>query len=284
MILTGYEFKCTDVSEFIVVVLTYPNNHRENMSAKYLKEIEAQKKRADALKHLQQQGQSISSLNSVHKSSKSNVNMVGTDNTLDLLFKQSLKSKSTTSELEKNAKAALIFQQQLLKPTVTAVQGTLKLQDGWKEAIDNATGKSYYWNIQSNETRWEPPLASTICSSNLLSDEVLPENWVKKLHPATQQAYYYNTLTKQSSSENPLKVKASISDSTDKKRSVVEGSAAEDSNTAKKRKAALSRDIDPLDPTGGEVCVHGLLFHLSRLIRVFRSYFKGQARRRTRAC
>lgn len=256
MILTGYEFKCTDVSEFIVVVLTYPNNHRENMSAKYLKEIEAQKKRADALKHLQQQGQSISSVNSVHKSTKSNVNMVGTDNTLDLLFKQSLKSKSTTSELEKNAKAALIFQQQLLKPTVTAVQGTLKLQDGWKEAIDNATGKSYYWNIQSNETRWEPPLASTsTASSNLLSDEVLPENWVKKLHPATQQAYYYNTLTKQSSSENPLKVKASNSDSIDKKRSVVEGSAAEDSNTAKKRKAALSRDIDPLDPTGGEVCV-----------------------------
>ena len=232
-----------------------------------LKELEAQKKRADALKHLQQQGQSVVINNGVHKVPP--VVNTRADNTLELLFKQKIaSSKSTTvTDSEKNAKAAILKQQDSfissVKPNIDG-----PLPEEWKEVVDKQSGKSYYWNLVTNETSWERPIVKNIAgsgSSSLSTAAVsatqtetdLPHPWVKKVHPATQQAYYFNPETKKSLSEHPLKASSTLSSSStalpddNKKRSLSETSAAE--ATAKMKGRALPADIDPLDPTGGEV-------------------------------
>ena len=84
----------------------------------------------------------------------------------------------------------------------------------------------------------------------------VPHPWVNKLHPATQQAYYFNPETKQSSSEHPLRAAAATLPSSSsappdgKKRSLTESGGNE---ATRKKGRALPADIDPLDPTGGEV-------------------------------
>jgi hypothetical protein len=60
--------------------------------AKYLKELEAQKKRADA--HLQHQGQSVV-INGLHKAAP--VVNTRADNTLELLFKQKIASSKSAA-------------------------------------------------------------------------------------------------------------------------------------------------------------------------------------------
>ena len=36
------------------------------------------------------------------------------------------------------------------------------LPEGWKEYVDKATGKSYYYNASSATTTWERPKAATL--------------------------------------------------------------------------------------------------------------------------
>ena len=238
--------------------------------AKYLKELEAQKKRADALKHLQHQGQSVVINNGLHKAAP--VVNTRADNTLELLFKQKIASSKSAAvtDVERTAKAAILQQQDSflnsVKPS-TQTAGTLQpLPEEWKEVVDKQSGKSYYWNLVTNETSWERPTVTTTTgptsasvsstSSGLQVEADLPHPWVKKLHPATQQAYYFNPETKQSSSEHPLK-RAAAATSTSSSSAPSDGkkrSSAESGNEATKKKGrVIPTDIDPLDPTGGEV-------------------------------
>lgn len=261
--------------------------------AKYLKELEAQKKRADALKHLQQQGQSVAINNGLYKATP--VVNTRADNTLELLFKQKIaSSKSTTvTDTEKNAKAAILKQQDslmtsVIKPNIIGTEQPLP--EEWKEVVDKPSGKSYYWNLVTNETSWERPIVKNTAGSSSLSTATtattasglsstqtetdLPHPWVKKVHPATQQAYYFNPETKKSSSEHPSKTTSATSTSTsaaptdDKKRSLSDASAAGAEAMAKKKGRALPADIDPLDPTGGEVPNNGIIFKSFHLIHI----------------
>jgi len=251
--------------------------------AKYLKELEAQKKRADALKHLQQQGQSVVINNGLHKAAP--VVNTRADNTLELLFKQKIASSKSAavSDVERTAKAAILKQQDsflnTIKPSTQTTGTPQPLPEEWKEVVDKQSGKAYYWNLVTNETTWERPTVTTVpptssssssASSALPVEADLPHQWVKKMHPATQQAYYLNPETKQSSSEHPLKsAAASTSTSSSsappdgKKRSLTESGGNE---ATRKKGRALPADIDPLDPTGGEVphiYIHSFIQNIS---------------------
>lgn len=227
--------------------------------AKYIKEIEAQKKRVEALKHLEKQGQSVISSNKLQESVSKvvNVNKMGTDNTLDLLLRQGILSHQSSKEIEKNIKKALLDQQQALKPSGpdSKIDFNYVSESGWKAVEDKGSGKVYYWNTNTNETSWEEPsdLKDIKPQTTLTPTENLPAPWIKKVHPATMQEYYFNPETKQSSSEHPLMKKVVVeaappSDSL--KRQVVEHA---DESNAKKARKSLATNIDPLDPMGGQV-------------------------------
>lgn len=166
-------------------------------------ELEAQKKRNQALKYLDKEGQRVDKnvyaiLADRQSSSASNAR----DNTLQLLFKE--KSKNTPNEQTSSsagksteslaeAKKALIQQQEELRAKVEN-----PLPPNWKETIDPTSGNPYYWNTETQETTWTRPE----CKADPKNDN-LPEGWVEKVHPATNQKYYFHASTGKTSSEKP---------------------------------------------------------------------------------
>lgn len=228
---------------------------------KYLKEIAAQKKRAEALKHLEKEGQSLKGLSALIATNEANSKKG--DNTLELLRKQSLTSyqKSTNKEIEILTKNALINQQLSLKSETSSVAEDIKalLAIGWKELTDSSSGKKYYWNIQTNETTWTKPEISQTTEVDqkeyFPKNDSLPDGWVKKIHPSTQQPYYLHVPSNKTSFSLPTSSSTTTTNSESSTRpakTIANNQKLDSTNKEKKRK---DFDIDPLDPTGGMVLI-----------------------------
>lgn len=169
-------------------------------SEKLEKELLAQKLRAQALLHLEKQGQAVEKIPISGVMVPKKDAGKGGDNTLDLLLKQTaIKNASAAAKNnEAAAKQALLRQQNLhteQRSNASNVEASSQLPPGWKEVPDASVGRCYYWNTATNETTWERPAAppssvapSPACSAPVVA--ALPDGWVEKIHPATKQKYY----------------------------------------------------------------------------------------------
>lgn len=236
---------------------------------KLQKELDAQRKRVEARKFLNQQN--IHQHQEHDPYSKEVKEKTRIDNTLDLLFKEKASSLAS-KEVEKNAKAALLKQQEDCRASTTeesAEEGvTASLPAGWEAVFDPASKKEYYWNNKTNETTWDRPEAAgseDVAPSSSSSiggktsstiSEQCPAGWVVKVHPATQQKYWENVETKEKRFTAP-----GVDDNVH--RNLVDSSSSasnsSSSSALNKRKQEHSsheqskkRSVDPLDPTGGK--------------------------------
>ncbi|KAK9106172.1 hypothetical protein Scep_023016 [Stephania cephalantha] len=86
-----------------------------------------------------------------------------------------------------------------------------KLPLGWVEALDPATGSTYYYNQSTGKSQWERPIES----SSIAKPSSSPSpDWNEAIDQTTGQKYYYNTKTHVSQWDRPESVKeAELSES-----------------------------------------------------------------------
>ena len=142
-------------------------------------EEQAQKRRDEAKKHLESIGQSIEKVDP-KKANKSS------DNTLELLLSEKRKNIVNLNNIDTTTSNKQSV------PT-TANNSNEKLQSGWQAVNDNKTGKTYYWNIITNETSWDKPVLDKLNDTS--KQRELPPHWIEKVHEATFQTYWVHEKT-----------------------------------------------------------------------------------------
>ena len=79
-----------------------------------------------------------------------------------------------------------------------------KLKEGWNEAVDRSSGRTYYVNHMSRQTTWTPPIDPA--SMNHVQGGVggaLPHGWEQKVDPASNMVYYVDHVNKRTSWVRP---------------------------------------------------------------------------------
>lgn len=233
------------------------------------KELDAQRKRVEAIKYLQSQGEIVTgNVASYIRASKDESK---TDNTLEILRKQQVSDNQKNRKVENEFKAALLQQKtevpDVKKESFELSSSNTNLPHGWIAVLDKTTNKYYYWNKTTNITTWEKPsvpldvqipLDSTSTSNpNLKVLEVLEDgDWIQKTHQASQQLYWQNKITGEKCFEKdkPKSVIKSVSSSSSKEK--LNSSKAEMTSEEKLNEKRRKVEVDPLDFTGGKVSFH----------------------------
>jgi hypothetical protein len=85
--------------------------------------------------------------------------------------------------------------------SVTAAPGALPgaLPAGWTQNTDPATGKTFYYNATTKESKWERPAPAPA----VLGVGALPPDWTQNTDPTTGKTFYYNAKTQESKWERP---------------------------------------------------------------------------------
>ena len=72
---------------------------------------------------------------------------------------------------------------------------------GWDEAVDPSSGKKYYFNRSTGETKWENPLlekkekSTEEVAKSSEGDEALPDGWAATKDASTDKTYYYHAAS-----------------------------------------------------------------------------------------
>ena len=72
------------------------------------------------------------------------------------------------------------------------------LPPGWSQAVDPASGRTYYVNANTGETSWETP-----GGGGAPAPPSLPAGWQSAVDPSSGKTYYVNSMTGQTSWEMP---------------------------------------------------------------------------------
>ena len=75
------------------------------------------------------------------------------------------------------------------------------LPDGWISQKDPASGRTYYVNLESGVSQWEPPIDESESSES--ESYELPTGWLALKDPKTGKTYYANTKTGETQWEPP---------------------------------------------------------------------------------
>lgn len=187
-------------------------------AAKIEGEVLAQKRKAEAIAHLESQGQRVQGVEGFTKV----VAAKTADNTLALLLGRKAITTATEGEKikEQLAKAALIRQQDESRRNREMKADKIELPPNWESVFDDQSKLFYYWNRITNITTWEKPEpsevddlttipskveispAATVGEGAIQSNSLLP-GWEEKTHSATQQSYYINTISGEVRSVKP---------------------------------------------------------------------------------
>ena len=187
-------------------------------AAKIEAEALAQKKKADAIAHLETQGQRVQGVEGFSKK----VAPKTADNTLALLLGRKAITTATEGEKikEQLVKAALIRQQDEIRRNREAKLAADELPPNWESVLDDHSKLFYYWNRVTNVTTWEKPeptegddlkiiptepvvSSSAIVHEDLSNTSSLLPGWEEKTHSATQQSYYVNIISGEVRSVKP---------------------------------------------------------------------------------
>lgn len=181
-------------------------------NAKLEKELLAQKLRTQALLHLQKEGQAVEKIPLTGVMIPKKDVGKGGDNTLDIILKQKAKAlNDIKAKSFASVDKSIPPQQQSASKETAPLITVSSLPSCWQEVPDGSTGRSYYWNTQTNVTTWERP---ELPSGSTVPAPALPEGWVEKTHPATRQKYYSHTATGRTSVTLPVAPSASATTST----------------------------------------------------------------------
>jgi hypothetical protein len=234
------------------------------------KELEAQRKRVQALKYLESQGQTVATdfevLAQIDKKDNKR------DNTLELLRKQKIDEETKKSEL--NAKSKLLQLQNDLVAIKKKEQDTKNetkddnigdLPGNWEAIFDDKSTKYYYWNRVTNTTTWDKPQKAE------LNTPVVEGLWVQQFHQGSKQNYWLNKETGEKRFEvaMPVDIPNSTSSSSsstfgkDQMKKRPASSLSNGINVIKKKKIF---NIDPLDITQGKVVIYSFHYLLLLLI------------------
>ena len=123
---------------------------------------------------------------------------------------------------------SIVMETETTTETKNGESSSNALLDGWAEATDPSSGKTYYFNADSQETRWDRPVvdSGTICNAETKEGDEngkdtmdfnsaaeaeskaakggdLADGWEEVQDPTTGKNYYYNKETQETSWEKP---------------------------------------------------------------------------------
>ncbi|CAE7555763.1 ITCH [Symbiodinium natans] len=81
--------------------------------------------------------------------------------------------------------------------------GAGPLPPGWEQVTDPSSGRPYYCNRTTNETRWDPPPAGPTPGPMGGAPSGLPPGWEQVTDPSSGRPYYCNRSTGQTSWDPP---------------------------------------------------------------------------------
>ncbi|KAG7338070.1 WW domain containing protein [Nitzschia inconspicua] len=89
-------------------------------------------------------------------------------------------------------------------PAAVSSEENTDLPEHWVEVPDPSSGKSYYYNIKTQETSWERPTKASNEGDSAMLVDTLAEGWVEVQDPNSGKSYYFNQTTNETSWEKPL--------------------------------------------------------------------------------
>ena len=158
----------------------------------FLRETEAQNKRALALAYLEKTGSRPSN----HQASIAKVGLIaalsqkektkpaGRDNTLSILQKRKMEAVAVSVTTSQNTDE----ENPLQRKNCPQIIDDASLPLNWKAICDSKSGKTYYWHIVTKETTWECPRHDNKGVEEKAA--AVPSDWKEMVHPATKQKYY----------------------------------------------------------------------------------------------
>jgi len=106
---------------------------------------------------------------------------------------------------------------------------------GWKEAVDENTGRTYYFNEQTLEVSWEKP------GTTKENDD---DPWLEVTDPKSGRTYFYNTKTKETSWTKPsieLKKEVPIETTKQRGKSVDQTTPKQEGETTKQKEKSTDQ-------------------------------------------
>ncbi|GLE10433.1 hypothetical protein PINS_up022534, partial [Pythium insidiosum] len=146
----------------------------------------------------------------------------------------------------------------------SAVANDDALPDGWREAVDPASGDTYFWNENTKETSWERPASGEKTQPEEAADskeeiqEVLQDGWEEVVDPQSNSTYYWHRETNETTWTRPVKQVVSLAKAREAKSRLDEilkfcGSSSTTKPAAKaeskENSVALSSRKRPLSPS-----------------------------------
>ncbi|KAG7360789.1 WW domain containing protein [Nitzschia inconspicua] len=111
---------------------------------------------------------------------------------------------SAEDKIEEEEESIVKSEEPEQTPAAVSSEENTDLPEHWVEVPDPSSGKSYYYNIKTQETSWERPTKASNEGDSAMLVDTLAEGWVEVQDPNSGKSYYFNQTTNETSWEKPL--------------------------------------------------------------------------------